>query len=114
MTEEEEAINAKRDDRKMRNQTEDRQGTPEGVIMKRKGKHDPPPARRTTTCRREAMGRGPPEMMRQGKKVVGKMKAPEPCTHREQKDRGNENLVHTEGNPKETNQEELLDEKSGQ
>ena len=53
-------------------------------------------------------------MMRQGKKVVGKKKAPEPCTHREQKDRGNENPVPTEGNPKETNQEELLDEKSGQ
>ena len=53
-------------------------------------------------------------MMRQGKKVVGKMKAPEPCTHSEQKDRGNENPVHTEGNPKETTQEELQDEKSGQ
>ena len=56
-------------------------------------------------------------MVRQGKKVVGKKKkkkAPEPCTHREQKDRGNENPVPTEGNPKETNQEELLDEKSGQ
>ena len=72
------------------------------------------PGKRSTTCRREAMDRGPPEMMRQGKKVVGKMKAPEPCTHTEQKDRGNENPVHTEGNPKETTQEELLDEKSGQ
>ena len=41
LTEEDEAMNAKRDDRKMRNQTEDRQGTPEGVTMKRKGKHDP-------------------------------------------------------------------------
>ena len=72
------------------------------------------PSKRITTCRREAMDRGSPEMMRQRKKVVGKMKAPEPGTHSEQKDRGNENPVHTEGNPKETTQEELLDEKSGQ
>ena len=41
LTEEDEAINAKRDDRKMRNQTEDRQGTPEGVTMKRRGSMTP-------------------------------------------------------------------------
>ena len=41
LTDEDEATNARRDDRKMRNQTEDRQGTPEGVTMKRKGKQDP-------------------------------------------------------------------------
>ena len=34
------------------------------------------PGKRITNCRREAMDRGPPEMTRQGKKEVGKRKAP--------------------------------------